>query len=99
MFLTLSIAPVHRGVFGTVPVALGGTVATNVKLFVYFVTLRSSNVVVGDSTALMALVPFARISFRARKVYTVLTLVKALLASLLLMGGMGNTVLVNVFTA
>lgn len=97
VFVLLSLAGIHRTVFGTVPVGLGRTMSINVNLFVTFVKLRGTGVMIGGSSALMDMFSFgssmSNKAFGARKVAILLTLVKLLVATVLLMGGMGKGVL------
>lgn len=92
MFVLLAMAGLHRGVISTLPLDLHGTVNTNVNLFVTFVNLRGTNVVIGGSTALVSLKGVASNS-------TLLNVVNLLVASVLLIGGIHKTLLVKVLLA
>lgn len=100
MFVILSLAGMHRTVFGTVPLGLGSTIDINVNLFVTFMKLRGTGVIVNNS-ALLRLFSMSncgttgnmRTSFGGIKVAIVLTLVNVVMAKVLIIGGMGKGVL------
>lgn len=87
----------HRTVFGTVPVGLGQTISTNVNLFVTFVKLISTGVVISGPTAGISLFSFGNTvttkAFRAIKIPILLTVLNILFANVLVIGGIEKGVL------
>lgn len=100
VFVLLSMAGMHRTVFGTVPGGLGSTIDMKVKLFVTFMNLRGTRVIV-NNTALIRLFSLSKCgrlgnidtAVGSVKVAIVLTLIKVLVAKVLMVGGIGKGVL------
>ncbi|MGN0852832.1 MAG: NCS2 family permease [Kiritimatiellia bacterium] len=96
VFLALSLTPVREGIFNAIPLTLKRAVAAGIGLFICFIALQTSGVVVNDESTLVGLVSFKNVDIHAHGICAILALAGTLLTGLLLVRNVRGAILVGI---
>ncbi|MCQ2390854.1 MAG: NCS2 family permease [Kiritimatiellae bacterium] len=94
VFLALSLTPVRESIFNAIPFTLKKAVAAGIGLFICFIALQTSGVIVNNDATLVGL-----ISFKAGGVHTVcaiLALMGTIFTGFLLVKGVKGAILIGI---
>ena len=97
VFLALSLTPVREGIFNAIPLTLKRAVAAGIGLFICFIALQTSKVVVASDATLVGLVSFKNVDFHTQGVTALLAIVGTLLTGFMLVKGCKGAIILGIF--
>ena len=96
LFLALSLTPVREGIFNAIPISLKKAVAAGIGLFICFIALQTSKVVVGNAATLVDCIDFHSVPLHTHGICSVLALVGTILTSVMLAKGLKGAILFGI---
>ena len=96
LFLALSLTPVREAIFNTIPLSLKKAVAAGIGLFICFIALQTSKVVVDNGATLVDCIDFTTVPFRTQGICAILTLAGTVLTGVLLAKNLKGAILFGI---
>ena len=96
VFLVLSLTPVREGIFNAIPLSLKKAVAVGIGLFICFIALQTSKIVVYNGETLVDCIDFHAVPFRTQGICAILALVGTLLTCVMLARGLKGAILLGI---
>ncbi len=96
VFLALSLTPVREGIFNAIPLSLKKAVAAGLGLFICFIALQTSKVVVDHGATLVDCIDFRSVPFHTQGICAVLALVGTMLTCVMLSNGIKGAILFGI---
>ena len=84
VFLALSLTPVREGIFNSIPLTLKRAVAAGIGLFICFIALQTSKIVVDNPATLVSLVKFNQVDVHTQGITAILALAGTVLTGFML---------------
>lgn len=96
VFLALSLTPVREGIFNAIPLSLKKAVAAGIGLFICFIALQTSGVIVNNDAVLVGLINFKTANIHTNGISAILALVGTLLTGFMLVKGVKGSILIGI---
>lgn len=96
VFLALSLTPVRESIFNAIPVCLKKAVAAGIGLYICFIALQTSGVIVNNERTLVSLINFKAADVHTAGICAILALVGTLLSAFLLVKNVKGAILVGI---
>ena len=96
VFLALSLTPVREGIFNAIPISLKKAVAAGIGLFICFIALQTSKVVVDDGATLVDCIDFHNVPFHTQGICALLSLVGTVVIGVMLDRGLKGAILLGI---
>lgn len=96
VFLALSLTPVREGIFNAIPISLKKAVAAGIGLFICFIALQTSKVVVDSGATLVDCISFRDVPFHTQGICAVLALVGTVLTGVMLAANFKGAILFGI---
>lgn len=96
VFLALSLTPVRESIFNAIPVCLKKAVAAGIGLYICFIALQTSGVIVNNERTLVSLINFKTANVHTAGICAILALVGTLLSAFLLVKNVKGAILVGI---
>ncbi len=96
VFLALSLTPVRESIFNAIPFTLKKAVAAGIGLFICFIALQTSGVIVNNDATLVGLVSFKNVNFHTQGVCALLALAGTLATGVMLVKGLKGAILLGI---
>ena len=96
LFLVLSLTPVREGIFNAIPVSLKKAVAAGIGLFICFIALQTSRIVVDNGATLVDCIDFHGVPFHTQGICAILALAGTMLIGVMLSKGLKGAVLLGI---
>lgn len=96
IFLALSLTPVREGIFNAIPIALKKAVAAGIGLFICFIALQTSKVVVDNGATLVDCVDFHSVPFHTQGICAILALIGTLITGIMLVKKIRGAILLGI---
>lgn len=96
IFLVLSLTPVREGIFNAMPMALKKAVAAGIGLFICFIALQTSKVVVDNGTTLVDCVDFHSVPFHTHGICAILALIGTFITGIMLVKKIRGAILLGI---
>ena len=97
VFLALSLTPVREAIFNCIPLTLKKAVSAGIGLFICFIALQMSGVIVDNGKVLVQMVGFREVPFHSTGICALLALVGTVLTSVLLARRWKGAILIGIF--
>ena len=98
IFLALSLTPVREGIFNAIPVALKKAVSAGIGLFICFIALQTSKIVVANGATLVDCIDFSTAPFHTQGICAIFALVGTLLTGFFLQKGLKGAILLGILS-
>ena len=96
VFLALSLTPVRESIFNAIPFSLKKAVAAGIGLFICFIALQTSGVIVNNDATLVGLISFKTAPFHTAGVSALLALLGTLLTGFMLVKNVKGAILYGI---
>ena len=96
VFLALSLTPVREGIFNAIPFTLKKAVAAGIGLFICFIALQTSGVIVNNDATLVGLISFKNANIHTNGICAILALVGTLLTGFMLVKRVKGAILIGI---
>ena len=96
IFLALSLTPVREGIFNAIPISLKKAVAAGIGLFICFIALQTSKVVVDNGATLVDCIDFHSVPFHTQGICAILALVGTMVIGVMLAKGLRGAILLGI---
>ena len=96
VFLALSLTPVRESIFNAIPFSLKKAVAAGIGLFICFIALQTSGIIVNNDATLVGLINFHTADFHTSGICALLALVGTLLTGFMLVKGVKGAILIGI---
>ena len=96
VFLALSLTPVREGIFNAIPLPLKKAVAAGIGLFICFIALQTSKIVVDNGATLVDCIDFHSVPFRTQGICSILALMGTMLTGVMLARGLRGAILLGI---
>ena len=96
VFLALSLTPVREGIFNAIPISLKKAVSAGIGLFICFIALQTSKVVVDSGATLVDCIDFAQAPFHTQGVCALLALVGTMLTGVMMAKNLKGAILLGI---
>lgn len=96
VFLALSLTPVRESIFNAIPVCLKKAVAAGIGLFICFIALQTSGVIVDNEATLVSIIDFKTADFHTSGICAALALCGTVLSALLLVKNVKGAILIGI---
>ena len=96
VFLALSLTPVREGIFNAIPISLKKAVAAGIGLFICFIALQTSKIVVDNGATLVDCIDFHGVPFHTQGVCALLALVGTMAIGVMLSKGLKGAILMGI---
>ena len=96
VFLALSLTPVREGIFNAIPISLKKAVSAGIGLFICFIALQTSKVVVDNGATLVDCIDFAQAPFHTQGVCALLALVGTMLTGVMMAKNLKGAILLGI---
>lgn len=93
VFLALSLTPVREAIFNAIPMSLKKAVSAGIGLFICFIALQTSKVVVDNGATLVDCIDFHSVPFHTQGVCAFLALFGVLMTGIMLVKGFKGAIL------
>ncbi len=97
IFLALSVTPIRENIFNAIPITLKKAMTAGIGLFICFIALQSSGIIIKSDATLVTLIPFTEVDFHTQGICAILALIGTLLTSLLLVKNVKGAILIGIF--
>ena len=98
IFLALSLTPVREGIFNAIPVSLKKAVSAGIGLFICFIALQTSKVVVDSGATLVDCIDFHSVPFHTQAICAIFALAGTLLTGFYLQKGLKGAILLGILS-
>ena len=96
VFLALSLTPVREGIFNAIPFTLKKAVAAGIGLFICFIALQTSGVIVNNDATLVGLISFRNADMHTNGICAILALAGTLFTGFMLVKGFKGAILLGI---
>ena len=96
VFLALSLTPVREGIFNAIPISLKKAVSAGIGLFICFIALQTSKVVVDSGATLVDCIDFTQAPFHTQGVCALLALVGTMLTGVMMAKNLKGAILLGI---
>ena len=96
VFLALSLTPVREGIFNAIPFSIKKAVAAGIGLFICFIALQTSRIVVDNGATLVDCIDFHSVPFHTQGICAILALGGTLLMCVMLAKGLKGAILFGI---
>ena len=96
VFLALSLTPVRESIFNAIPFSLKKAVAAGIGLFICFIALQTSGVIVNNDATLVGLISFKNADIHTNGICALLALAGTLLTGLMLVKNVRGAILIGI---
>ena len=96
VFLALSLTPVREGIFNAIPISLKKAVAAGIGLFICFIALQTSKIVVDDGATLVNCIDFHNVPFHTQGVCALLSMVGTVVIGVMLAKSLKGAILFGI---
>ena len=96
IFLALSLTPVREGIFNAIPISLKKAVSAGIGLFICFIALQTSKVVVDSGATLVDCIDFTQAPFHTQGVCALLALVGTMLTGVMMAKNLKGAILLGI---
>ena len=96
VFLALSLTPVREGIFNAIPISLKKAVSAGIGLFICFIALQTSKVVVDSGATLVDCIDFAQAPFHTQGICALLALVGTMLTGVMMAKNLKGAILLGI---
>ena len=97
VFLALSLTPVREAIFNCIPFALKKAVAAGIGLFICFIALQTSGIIVNNDAVLVQMIKFTAAPIHSSGMAAILALVGTVLTGVMLAKGWKGAILIGIF--
>ncbi len=97
IFLALSLTSVREAIFNSIPFTLKKAVAAGIGLFICFIALQTSGVIVDNPAALVQMVAFKKVAFHSQGIAAMLAFVGTILTAVMLVKRWRGAILIGIF--
>ena len=96
VFLALSLTPVRESIFNAIPFSLKKAVAAGIGLFICFIALQTSGIIVNNDATLVGLISFKTAPFHTAGISALLAIVGTLLTGFMLVKNVKGAILYGI---
>ena len=96
VFLALSLTSVREGIFNAIPISLKKAVAAGIGLFICFIALQTSKIVVDNGATLVDCIDFHSVPFHTQGICAILALVGTMVIGVMLASGLKGAILLGI---
>ena len=96
VFLALSLTPVREGIFNAIPFTLKKAVAAGIGLFICFIALQTSGIIVNNDATLVGLISFKNADIHTNGICAILALCGTLFTGFMLVKGFKGAILLGI---
>ena len=96
VFLSLSLTPVREAIFNAIPMSLKKAVSAGIGLFICFIALQTSKVVVDNGATLVDCIDFHSVPFHTQGACAFLALLGVLTTGIMLVKGFKGAILAGI---
>ena len=97
IFLALSLTPVREAIFNCIPFSLKKAVAAGIGLFICFIALQTSKIIVNNDAVLVGLVSFKNAAFHTQGICALLAIIGTFLTGVMMTKGVKGAILYGIF--
>ena len=97
IFLALSLTPVREAIFNCIPFTLKKAVAAGIGLFICFIALQTSKIIVNNDAVLVGLVSFKSVAFHTQGICALLAIVGTVLTGVMMTKKVKGAILYGIF--
>ncbi len=97
IFLILSLTPVRRAIFNSIPISLKTAVAVGIGLFITFIALQGAKVIVNNDATLVGMVSFHNSDFHTTGIWALLALIGTVLTAVMVVKKVKAAILLGIF--
>lgn len=97
LFLALSLTPVRKAIFNSIPISLKTAVAVGIGLFITFIALQGAKVVVNNDATLVGMVNFHNADFHTAGIWALLALLGTILTAIMVVKKIRAAILLGIF--
>lgn len=97
IFLVLSLTPVRRAIFNSIPISLKTAVAVGIGLFITFIALQGAKVVVNNDATLVGMVNFHTSDIHTTGIWALLALVGTIITAIMVVRQVKASILLGIF--
>ena len=96
IFLALSLTPVREGIFNAIPMSLKRALAAGIGLFICFVALQSSHIVVASPATLVEMIKFDEANFHTFGIAAILAIAGTIFTGFLIAKNVKGAILLGI---
>ena len=96
VFLALSLTPVREGIFNAIPISLKKAVAAGIGLFICFIALQTSKIVVDNGATLVDCIDFHSVPFHTQGICAIMALLGTVITGVMLAKGLKGAILLGI---
>lgn len=96
VFLALSLTPVREAIFNAIPLTLKKAVSAGIGLFICFIALQTSKVVVDNGATLVDCINFSNVPFHTQGISALLALFGVILTGVMMVRQMKGAILIGI---
>jgi len=96
VFLALSLTPVREAIFNCIPFTLKKAVSAGIGLYICFIALQTSKIIVNNDSVLVALVSFQQADFCTHGICAILAGVGTVITGFLMARGVRGAILLGI---
>ena len=96
VFLALSLTPVREAIFNAIPISLKKAVSAGIGLFICFIALQTSKVVVDNGATLVDCIDFRSVPFHTQGICALLAIAGLLATGVMLVKGFKGAILAGI---
>ena len=97
VFLALSLTPVREGIFNCIPFSLKKAVAAGIGLFICFIALQTSKIIVNNDAVLVGIMSFKNAAFHTQGICALLAILGTILTGVMMTKGVKGAILYGIF--
>ncbi len=97
IFLALSLTPVREGIFNCIPFSLKKAVAAGIGLFICFIALQTSKIIVNNDAVLVGIMSFKNAAFHTQGICALLAILGTILTGVMMTKGVKGAILYGIF--
>jgi len=97
VFLALSLTPVRKAIFNSIPISLKTAVAVGIGLFITFIALQGAKVVVNNDATLVGMVSFHNSDIHTNGIWALLALVGTIITAVMVVRKVQASILFGIF--
>lgn len=97
LFLALSLTPVRKAIFNSIPISLKTAVAVGIGLFITFIALQGAKVVVNNDATLVGLTSFHNVDIHNAGIWALLSLAGTIVTAVMVVKKVKAAILFGIF--
>lgn len=97
VFLALSLTPIRKAIFNSIPLSIKTAVAVGIGLFITFIALQGAKVVVNHDVTLVGMINFHNSDFHTTGIWALLALVGTIITAVMVVKKIQAAILLGIF--